>query len=155
MDMLEAQLKSELLGMVGIAHRQPQPGDVFSGMAENVVPQAADVKFGDCVKLPDGDFAIVSVSYGDDSIGVCRLKGLYGGRFFFGPKHGKPNPDKPELDCASVSGGPFPRVFLKDLVPTTMDREVNCWHWRTYPQADGGVNYRRMVRLWFVEKVDE
>lgn len=106
----------------------------------------APPQLGEAVELEDGALAVVSVTYSDTDLGVCRVADLYGGAFFYGPTFGPPAPGKREH--VEVSGGPHPAYPLAAFRDTGRTVEVPCWHWRGAPCAGGGVNYRRTVRLW-------
>ena len=127
---MDAAIAAECLAMVGIASRQPQPDP--------------EVKYGDAVRMPDGRIAYVGVSYGDGLVGVCYSPS----GFFFGPSVGPPDPEHPELDHASLSGGPWPDVAVSDLIATGETVTARCWHWGAYRGAGMGVNYDRQVPLW-------
>lgn len=58
-------------------------------------------------------------------------------------------PDKPgQAIRVSAGGGPVIDVPASELVYTGRTHVSHFWHWRNYPQADGGQTFTLEVPLW-------
>jgi hypothetical protein len=114
---------------------RPRPGDVVEIVGDRYY--AKNGKAG-CRGVID------STMYGEDLFMV-----VLGASAFFGCSSERPSCTH-EHECVSCSGGPCPAVHLNELVAGGQISH-RFWHWKDYPRAGGGVDYVRLVNLWFWE----
>lgn len=84
----------------------------------------------------------------DHASSAIPVKGLHGGRSFWGRRTGNAGDTSPET--METSGGPFVS-FDTSLLRWTGTTERTFWRWKDVPRADGSEHYTRTVNVWTLD----
>ncbi len=116
---------------------KPEPGD----LVRVVLSEWFGMERGETAQIGEQDLCV-----DDAKVPLVPLKGLYGGRAFYGRSTAYAPESEPEV--CSTSGGPWESVPVAYLQFVERIVSYRFWRWADRPRADGGEHYARTVSVW-------